>query len=391
MDPDDTYTAGRTLRRARALVKLAASGCLVAIALALSSGLTLAAHAESPKVKVGSWVSTAWCPSDQDFGAVASIHGVYDIDSVVRDSMPGEIYVGWDYDSLRANAIAARGFVYWQFLHKESAWICNTSGYEFHLSTYQMNGWNPALMVATVNTPYYPSNRVTDTMLQIMTYPGESHTPFAYFWMDTHQIGLHDAPGGVLDKLRSVYGSDKVLWTLDVVDGTVHIMPPFPSMTNGTHVGAFPWDPVPGDYWSGAVTPVNTSHEAEVYWGLKHVDTAQDSPFGQPGRYMVSAHMGDMIEFPMEIGGFYSQLHLIGIADRPAPVTVNVFVDGYWKTQASWTAGINLRAILTIPVPGVSFGDHAVAVQFTNDSWDGGGGGDDGDRNFYLDTLGVSQ
>jgi hypothetical protein len=90
----------------------------------------------------------------------------------------------------------------------------------------------------------------------------------------------------------------------------------------------------------------------------------------------------------MKFGSDYRFLHLIGIADRPGPVILNIYIDGYYKGQVSWSNNDNARHLTIGQYPGIPYGVHFMAVEFANDATTGSGA--DGDRNFYLDVLGVT-
>ena len=322
---------------------------------------------------------------------MVAIHGQYDIDSWTRDALAGEVYASWSHEGLKANAVAARGVAWYHYRNPEQpSWFnCSpVTGYD--LTTRRIQGWNPSKMVSDGNSYNYPNNRVTDTMLQVLVTPSEE--PAFYNWMATHQTSLESASGSYTQRLSQVYPNYVVrrIDNLEQEEGEDFSLQGS-SMTNRTYPPSYPGWGVPGQY-NPAATPINTAREAEQYWGLKHVDRADDNPFGQRGRYMVSLHMGDLLEYPMYIGAACNRLHLIGISDRPTPVYVNIYVDGKYKTNMAWDFGDNQRHLIIREVPNLEAGCsvRTVAVQFRNDQWVPGGG-EDQDRNLYLDVIAVSQ
>lgn len=154
------------------------------------------------------------------------------------------------------------------------------------------------------------------------------------------------------------------------------------SMVNGTVpvnlAGATP---------TSAVTPINTAREAERYWGHSHMDSVMNTPFGQTGTYVAGWHPGDKVEYLMEFGSVNENLHLIGISDKPGPVLMNIYIDGYYKRQMQWVENDNKRHLRVDKIPGITFGTHAIAIEFVNDQ---AGASGDLDRNFYIDVIGVN-
>jgi hypothetical protein len=99
-------------------------------------------------------------------------------------------------------------------------------------------------------------------------------------------------------------------------------------------------------------------------------------------------HGGDLIEYRMKFGGDYSKLVLRGIADRPGPVNLAIYIDGQYKAAVAWDHNNDCNQDSAVVIPGISYGTHAIAVQFSNDYYDPGAGAD---RNFYLDGLRIER
>ncbi len=94
-------------------------------------------------------------------------------------------------------------------------------------------------------------------------------------------------------------------------------------------------------------------------------------------------HQGDLIEYLMKFGGDYSRLILQGIADRPGPVEVEIYIDGQYMATAAWDNNDDCNQDAAVEIGGIPYGTHAIAVKFTNDYYNPSVG----DRNFYLDGL----
>jgi hypothetical protein len=155
------------------------------------------------------------------------------------------------------------------------------------------------------------------------------------------------------------------------------------SLTQGLPKGTF------GEgYQTDEVTPVRQWRWSERYYGyqkLAYIDWMND-PCGNRHLFTAGAVTGSTVEYLMEFGGSYSQLVLRGLADAPAPVEVDVFIDGEFKTTVSWNQGDNCTHLASIKIPDIPFGRHAIGLRFANDKWDPD---KKIDRNFYLDGLRV--
>ena len=73
-----------------------------------------------------------------------------------------------------------------------------------------------------------------------------------------------------------------------------------------------------------------------------------------------------------------------GIADRPGPVEVEIYIDGRYEATAHWDNNNDCNQDVAVEIPGLAYGTHAIAVKFTNDYYNPGQGQD---RNFNLDGL----
>lgn len=143
------------------------------------------------------------------------------------------------------------------------------------------------------------------------------------------------------------------------------------------------------------VTEAGQWREAVWYYGLKGYsgqgmdqNAWMQDGCGQWHKYLVGWHQDDLAEYLMEFGDAYSVLVLRGIADRPGPVSVDVYVDGVYKTQARFDNDNNASQDVSVQLSGIPFGVHAIAVRFANDYWDQRSGLD---RNIYLEGLRASK
>jgi len=170
---------------------------------------------------------------------------------------------------------------------------------------------------------------------------------------------------------------EKSLYLNNLVRKEIH------SLTQGLPKGTF------GQGWqTDEVTPVTQWRWSERYYGfidLEYIDW-MDDPCGNRHLFTAGAVTGSTVEYLMEFGGDYTRLDLRGIADEPAPVEVEVFIDGELKTKALWEEGDKCTHIISVEIPDIPFGRHAIAIRFANDLWDPNQGID---RNFYFDGLRV--
>ncbi|MEZ4863600.1 MAG: SpoIID/LytB domain-containing protein [Caldilineaceae bacterium] len=346
-------------------------------------------YAASPLVIVGYY--------DPAVGCVTTISGVFDLDTFTRDTLAGEVFSSWHIEALKANAVMIRsGALYYaNYPQSSDPTVCKQITYPFSLRTSTYQGWGVgkgALSIGTSNN--IPDDRVTDTQGQILRknsvlfFPPFNDCAQNY----TQQLATSTPPRDYNTILTSstegVYASTPAsncnITTYSGLGIHVNQYSFVPSMTNGTVPTAL----IFGSY-SSSVTPTGVGREAEVYWGHAGLDFIRDNQFGQSGRYVVGGHTGDKVEFLMQFGGSYQYLYLIGIADKPGPVVLNIFIDGYYKQTMQWSNNDNARHLTTRGF-GISypFGAHAITVEFAND-YVCTPSGPDCDRNFYFDVLAV--
>jgi murein DD-endopeptidase MepM/ murein hydrolase activator NlpD len=154
------------------------------------------------------------------------------------------------------------------------------------------------------------------------------------------------------------------------------------SLTNGRPKGAFG-----SGGQTDEVTEPETWRWSEWFYGHQGIDLiAWKEVCGERHTYAMGWHQGDLIEYLMKFGGDYDRLVLRGIADRPGPVELQVFVDGVHEATAYWDHNDDCNQDVAVKIPDIPYGTHAIAVRFANDKNDSSG-----DRNFYLDGLRVEK
>ncbi|MFZ4661404.1 MAG: hypothetical protein ACOYNY_30630, partial [Caldilineaceae bacterium] len=208
---------------------------------------------------------------------------------------------------------------------------------------------------------------------------GQEYTHNARFQGRTYIQILTDADG--------VFGTNRPIATNCATQSTNLVVSSLysfsASMTNGT---------APYSLANGTHTTSNTlagsARQAESYYGFASMDLITSNPFNQPGRYIIGYNRGAKVEYRMEFGGVYQYLYLIGIADRPGPIEMNIYVDGYYKRKLSWSNNNNARHLVVGAIPGITLGTHIIAIEFANDAITCTPTTlPDCDRNFYLDVL----
>jgi hypothetical protein len=139
-----------------------------------------------------------------------------------------------------------------------------------------------------------------------------------------------------------------------------------------------------------AVTEPGSWRFAEWFYGHRGIDqiASRTDACGAAHTYAMGWHGEDLAEYLMKFGGDYDQLVLRGIADRPGPVNLAIYIDGQYRATASWNNNNDCNQDVTVKITGISYGTHAIAVKFTNDYYDPTA---NADRNLYLDALVVRQ
>jgi murein DD-endopeptidase MepM/ murein hydrolase activator NlpD len=147
-----------------------------------------------------------------------------------------------------------------------------------------------------------------------------------------------------------------------------------------------------GIFGSGAqtdeVTEPNNWRWSEWFYGHQGIDRIAwmyDSCGGNYN-YVIGGHQNDLVEYLMKFGGQYSRLVLRGMASRPGPVEMEIYVDGQYRGKTAWDADNGCNQDVAVEIKGIPYGTHAIAVKFVNDYSPGGGI----DRNFFLDGLYVA-
>lgn len=358
-------------------------GSMVVASVAVLLLLPTAAQAGSPLVSIARWDATTQCAEN--------IVGFWDADSFTRDTLAGEVYSFWTNETLKANAVLIRSGAVYYVNYPQGNYVCNHTGYPYSLRTTTYQGWGAGKGATLGNANNRPNDRVTDTGGKTLRRNGQLFFPPFIDCLQDYSQTLGQQGYGYADILTQsygVYGSTAAGLCGTPTYSGLTVVQGYPfrnSMTNGTVPSALGV----GAYQSTSSTPVGTARQAEVYWGFGGMEFVQNTPFGQSGLYVVGGHGGDKMEHLMDFGGAYQYLQLIGIADKPGPVTMNIYIDGYYKGQMSWSSNDNARHLTVKGFPGLAQTSHAIAVEFFND-YVAPGGGDDNDRNFYFDVLGVA-
>jgi hypothetical protein len=115
--------------------------------------------------------------------------------------------------------------------------------------------------------------------------------------------------------------------------------------------------------------------------GIDRIDWQYDACRGWHN-YAMGWHKGDLIEYLMKFGGEHRRLVLRGLADRPGPVELAIYIDGQYNASAVWDNNDDCNEDVAVEIGGIPYGTHAIAVQFVNDYYN-----PPEDRNFYLDGL----
>lgn len=358
----------------------------------LSLGLVLVtpdlSYAASPTIIVGFW--------DWSLGCVTYTYNVFksDVDTFTRDALPHEAYPDWHPESLRANAVLIRSAAHFFYLYPEynDPQVCKQPGVGFfNLRTSRVQGWKGGRGARLGIIDNITNDKVTDTGSQVLRLNGTYfYTPFNDCLQNyTQQLALQGRGYvSIVTAADGVYGPNR---------------PPeyncgMPTYTSGLSVNsAYPWSysmtngtepyPVSGGQRTDEVTNPFATRQAERWWGHFAIEYVVSGPFGQPGIYAKGEKQGAKTEYLMIFGGYIAPyMNIYGIADIPAPVTMNIYIDGYYKGQLNWSQGDNARHWTGSSYYYVPYTTHAVAIEFYNDLWQSPGG-EPNDRNFYVDEL----
>jgi len=165
--------------------------------------------------------------------------------------------------------------------------------------------------------------------------------------------------------------------------------PAFTSITGGQPKGTFG-----SGRQTDEVTEPGTWRWAPYFYGFQGIDQIawMWDNCGANHNYLVGWHQNDLGEYLMKFGGSYDRLTLRGLADRPGPVQVQIYIDGQLKGATAFTNNNNCNQEVSVEIPGIAYGTHAIAVKFVNDYYNPGPTWDpDRDRNMFLEALRVSE
>jgi len=148
--------------------------------------------------------------------------------------------------------------------------------------------------------------------------------------------------------------------------------------------GGLPKGPFGSGGQTDGVTEPGSWRWSEWFYGHRGIDRIEwrYDACGGWHNYAMGWHGNDLIEYLMKSGGEYSRLILRGIADRPGPVELAIYIDGQYKASAVWDNNDDCNEDVALAISGIPYGPHAIAVQFVNDYYN-----PPEDRNFYLDGL----
>jgi hypothetical protein len=151
--------------------------------------------------------------------------------------------------------------------------------------------------------------------------------------------------------------------------------------------GGMPREPFGSGEQTDQVTEPGQWRWAEHYYGYQGIDRIrwQQDGCGKWHNYVIGWHQNDLVEYLMKFGGPYNKLVLRGIADKPGPVELAVYIDGEPVATVELDGNDDCSQDVTVAVDHIDFGTHAVAVQFVNDRYRK----NQFDRNMYLDALRV--
>lgn len=340
-------------------------------------------YAESPTIIIG-FTDTQGC--------IVGVSQPFDLDTFTRDSLPQEVGPRQPSEALKANAILIRNFIYHFYLNPE--WddpsICNPQSRFFHMRHSRIQGWIQG----------DGATRGNDNTLSLNGMTNNRVTDVGGKTLNQHNIGFNACiQNESINLVNQGYNYDQIL--TDPTIGLYRIarcgFPQYPdlslfnpysftnSMTNGTNSFS-----LNGGTHTNDVTPVWTVREAERYWGHSHIDAVLNNPFSESGTYLLGWNRGDKVEYRMDFGGTYENLHLIGISDMPGPIEMNIYIDGYFQDTMQWIENDNSRHLRVDKITGIPYGSHAIAIEFKNDYCECLPWSNNVDRNFYIDMLGVN-
>jgi hypothetical protein len=202
------------------------------------------------------------------------------------------------------------------------------------------------------------------------------------------EVDLSKAEGKVIDSLMVAFdnGADGFIGPYRAyVDDLKIYYPSVQSLTQGKPTGSLGM----GRQISEATEPETWRSALDFYGHVGFDDFGpQVDACGAITPYALAFHQDDLIEYLMKFGGEFNRLTLRGIASSPGPVKMEIYIDGDYRTTASFDADHGCNQDVTVTLPGIPFGIHAIAVKFVNDYADPSRGID---RNLYLAGLRASR
>ncbi len=366
------------------------------------------AEAASPVVVVAKWDSTNRC--------IAFAHGAYDVDTYTRDALAGEWFSTDPVASLRAGAVVIRSDAVHYSQNPE--WTDPIAGntcpgvprFYFNLRTSIFAGWgpgkgatdrgnsnrNPNLQVTRTGGALLVQNQSVRFFPLRLCHHDEANRLVNAGILTTYASILTDRTNGIY-RANNPCGTDSNISNLSI-NGSFYAFTN--SMTNGTAPSYVQGEEPPfgttvpvGGVRTTEVTAEGGSRQAERYWGFVHMVSVgpDEKPEPEPGIYITGTGRGDKAEYLYNFGGHTNTIRISGIDDLPAPVTINIYVDGRFDSSMSWAIGDDARRQISKPLArAYSAGTHAVAIEFVQDFFMAGCPGNAPwpcDRNMYLDNF----
>lgn len=368
---------------------------------------TQVVEAASPIVVVAKWNGTRQC--------VEFSYGAYDVDTYTRDALAGEWFSHDPVGSLRAGAVLIRSdAVHFsrnpEWTNPIAGFVCDGAPrFYFNLRTSTFSGWGPgkgATDRGLANN--VPNTQVTVTGGQVL----EQNNSTRYFPVKRchHDEVNNLVAAGVLanyreiltDRASGLYRANNPCPNSDIpnlaVDDANYAYTR--SMTNGTAAFYTQGNQPPfqtsvpnGGARTDTVTAEGVSRQAESYWGFVHMVAVGGDPHPEPepGTYIKGTGRGDKVEYLYSFGGHTNTIRITGIDDYPAPVRVNIYVDGKFVFEMAWVSGDDARRQISRQLPRTyPAGVHAVAIEFVEDYFGTGcmpTAPEPCDRNLFLDNF----
>lgn len=353
-------------------------------------------------------VQTIVLPNGTSSYCVKSLVGTYGLEQFTRIMLSTEINNSWESpNGMKAFSLIIRGLgVYHDKNPLRQYGFCNgVIPFDYDVTDPNHIAFTPFKSSAHEvdggkgNVGNKPNDRATDTMSTYMQSQTTSGVSIPLYFNDCIQ-GMINAKAStepnIETVIRSVFSNTGSCGTVPPCNDNHRCeydynsgwrIETYPvnyvkSMTNGVAVSTPPYS----SRTTNTIV-VNQVRQAEQFWG-NDMGHGLASPFGQPGTYIIGVMHAQLVEYlayyPSPVA--YS-LCVNAISDIPQPVAANIYIDGKYWGWLDWNHNDNSRHIDCAPLPALSPGHHALAIQFRLAAWTGSG--DNGTRWLYLDDLGI--